>query len=63
MAVSDTRTKVFKVLLKKKLILYVIFVSKKEMRKLKPNNLYTKSMISGMFDEGGMSTEVKRKKI
>lgn len=33
------------------------------MRNLKPNNLYTKSMISGMFDEGGMSTEVKRKKI
>lgn len=33
------------------------------MRNLKRNNLYTKSMVSGMFDEGGMSAEVKRKKI
>ena len=38
-------------------------ISKKEMQNLKPNSLYTKSMISGMFDEGGMSTEVKRKKM
>lgn len=61
MVVSDTQTKFFKVL-GKKVLLYVVFISKKE--NVKPgsqNSLYTKSMISGMFDEGGMSAEIKKK--